>query len=142
MIPPFRDDGYLPEGLHPATEPEVLFRLGSSNPKRRMLTLRLRRWIELARAVNAKRLAVAGSYVSQKESPKDLDGAILLSKDYMNDVRVGVRPAVELYWLMDRRGPDDLFASRTSARWEKWIEFLGRIRDDDVDRRGVVEILL
>ena len=35
MIPQFREDGYLPDGLHPAGEPEVMFRFGSSTPRRR-----------------------------------------------------------------------------------------------------------
>ena len=38
-IPPFRTDGYLPVGLHLATEPEVLFRFGSSNRQRRSLAI-------------------------------------------------------------------------------------------------------
>ncbi len=48
-IPPFRPDGYLPEGLHRAGEAEVTFRFGASTPRRRRLILRARRWIELGR---------------------------------------------------------------------------------------------
>ena len=47
MIPEFRDDGYLPEGVHLATDAEVTFRFGTDTPRRRRLALRLRRWIEL-----------------------------------------------------------------------------------------------
>ena len=39
MIPGFRDDGYLPEGLHVATEADVTFRFGSSTSRRRRLIL-------------------------------------------------------------------------------------------------------
>jgi hypothetical protein len=46
-IPPFRPDGYLPEGVHVCSEADVIFRLGSSNRRRRRLALRLRQWIEL-----------------------------------------------------------------------------------------------
>lgn len=46
MIPGFRDDGFLPEGLHAATEADVTFRFGSSSSRRRRLILRLRRWLE------------------------------------------------------------------------------------------------
>jgi hypothetical protein len=48
-IPPFRSDGYLPEGVYVCSEAEVLFRFGSSNRRRRRLVLRLRRWLELGR---------------------------------------------------------------------------------------------
>ncbi|MGM0485329.1 MAG: DUF6932 family protein [Planctomycetota bacterium] len=48
MIPDFREDGYLPEGLHLATEAEITFRFGTATSRRRRLALRLRRWIELS----------------------------------------------------------------------------------------------
>jgi hypothetical protein len=32
MIPDFRADGYLPDGLHIASEADVTFRLGSTGP--------------------------------------------------------------------------------------------------------------
>ena len=41
-IPPFRPDGYLPEGVHVCSEAEVIFRFGSSSRRRRGLALRLR----------------------------------------------------------------------------------------------------
>ncbi|MFG0254816.1 MAG: DUF6932 family protein [Rhodopirellula sp. JB053] len=76
MIPDFRDDGYLPEGLHLATEAEVTFRFGSDTPRRKRLALRLRRWIDLARAVSARRLFVDGSFVTSKSKPNDVDAVI------------------------------------------------------------------
>ena len=67
IIPPFRLDGYLPEGIYVCSEAEVIFRFGSLN-RRRRLVLRLRRWIELGRQVGARRLLVDGSFVRQKQS--------------------------------------------------------------------------
>jgi len=63
-IPPFRADGYLPEGVYVCSEAEVVFRFGSSSRRRRRLVLRLRRWIELGRQVGAQRLLVDGSFVT------------------------------------------------------------------------------
>jgi hypothetical protein len=51
QIPAFRPDGYLPEGLHRATEAEFTFRFGGSSRRRRRLILYVRRWVELAREV-------------------------------------------------------------------------------------------
>jgi hypothetical protein len=48
-LPPFRPDGYLPEGVYVSSEAEVIFRFGSSGRRRRRLALRLRRWMELGR---------------------------------------------------------------------------------------------
>lgn len=80
-IPPFRPDGYLPEGVHVCSEADVIFRFGSSSRRRRQLALRLRRWIELGRQVGAKRLLVDGSFVTAKEEPQDVDTVILLPQD-------------------------------------------------------------
>jgi hypothetical protein len=49
-IPEFRADGYLPEGVHLATEAEVIFRFGFPSRCRRNLALRLRHRLELARS--------------------------------------------------------------------------------------------
>src|SRR5437016_5994677 len=65
-IPAFRDDGYLPEGLHEASEEEVIARFGEPTPRREYLTGRLRRWLELARSVGARRLVLDGSFVTDK----------------------------------------------------------------------------
>lgn len=79
MIPDFRDDGYLPEGVHLASEAEVTFRFGASSPRRRRLVLRLRRWIELARLTGASRFLVDGSFLTAKEEPNDVDAVVLLA---------------------------------------------------------------
>jgi hypothetical protein len=71
-IPAFRPDGYLPDGVHLASEAEVLFRFGASTPRRRRLALQLRRWIQLARAVAGRRLLVGGSFVTTKTEPHDV----------------------------------------------------------------------
>ncbi|MCG8450731.1 MAG: hypothetical protein MI725_14270, partial [Pirellulales bacterium] len=78
MIPDFREDGCLPEGLHVATEAEITFRFGTDTPQRRRLALRLRRWIELSRAVSARRLFVDGSFVTTKPIPNDIDAVVWL----------------------------------------------------------------
>jgi len=81
-IPPFRSDGYLPEGIYVCSETEVIFRFGSSSRRRRRLMLRLRRWIELGRQVGAQRLLVDGSFVTAKEDPHDIDSVTLLPEDF------------------------------------------------------------
>lgn len=54
-IPPFRVDGYLPEGVYVCSEAAGVFRFGSSSRRRRRLVLRLRRWMELGRQIGARR---------------------------------------------------------------------------------------
>lgn len=82
IIPPFRSDGYLPEGIYVCSEVDMLFRFGSSNRRRRRLVLRLRRWIDLGRKVGALRLLADGGFVTAKEEPHDIDTVIFLPRDF------------------------------------------------------------
>src|SRR5262249_33697958 len=103
-IPPFRDDGYLPEGVYVATLPEVMFRFGTSSPRRRRLALRLKRWVELVAAVGCSRLLVDGSFVTFKAEPNDIDAVVLLPTDFSDLVISGAAAAVELEeMLLTRR---------------------------------------
>ena len=141
-IPDFRRDGYLPEGLFLATEAEVTFRLGSSNPRRRRLILRLRRWIELARNVEAKRLVINGSFVTAKEKPDDIDAVILLPSDFDHQIEQGVEAAIELEEMLLTRRPEEIFAAEDDLDWQEWLEFFSRTREGDGRRKGLVEIEL
>src|SRR5437867_1161459 len=100
-IPAFRDDGYLPEGMHEASEEEVIARFGQSTPRREYLTGRLRRWLALSRAVGAPRFLVDGSFVTDKAEPGDVDAVVWLPNDWSEQLRGGKPEAVEL-WAMIR----------------------------------------
>ncbi len=109
-IPDFRSDGYLPEGLYRATEAEITFRFGASSRRRRQLTLRLRRWVELARQVGALRLVIDGSFVTAKDEPNDIDAVVLLSPGFQNQVDDGQDSALELEEMLLTRRPEEIFA--------------------------------
>lgn len=142
MIPEFRDDGYLPEGLHLATEAEITFRFGTATPRRRRLALRLRRWIELSRSVAAKRLFVDGSFVTAKPDPNDVDAVLWLGDDFAQRVSRGDMEAVELEMMLVTRQPEEIFAAEDRRDWEDWVEFFSRTREADGRRKGVVEVEL
>src|SRR3954462_1538084 len=95
-IPAFCDDGYLPEGLHRATEAEVTFRFGSHGRRRKRLALQLRRWGELARVIGGRRLLADGSFVTAKEEPNDVDAVLLLPTDFQQQIDSGIEAAVEM----------------------------------------------
>lgn len=140
MIPDFLDDGYLPEGLHFATEAEVIFRFGSNTPRRRRLALRLRRWVELARAVSASRLFVNGSFVTAKPEPNDVDAVVWLPADFVTRVSNGNLEAIELETMLLIRRPEEIFAAEDRRDWDDWLDFFSRTREPDGRRKGVVEI--
>jgi len=142
MIPDFRDDGYLPEGLHLATEGEITFRFGTSTSRRRRLALRLRRWIEVSRSVSAKRLFVDGSFVTAKPEPNDVDAVVWLADDFVDRVARGDSEAIELETMLLTRRPEEIFAAEDRRDWDDWVEFFSRTREVDGRRKGIVEVEL
>jgi hypothetical protein len=142
MIPDFRSDGYLPDGLHVATEQEVVSRFGTSTRQRRRLAMRLNRWLMLARIVNAKRFFVDGSFVTSKDEPNDVDAVIWLPDDFSDRLRNSDSEALELESMLVTRRPEELFAAEDGLDWDEWVEFFGRTRESDGRRKGIVEIQL
>ena len=142
MIPVFRPDGYLPEGIHLASEAELTFRFGSTSPRRRRLAMRVRRWIELARAVQARRLMIDGSFITAKPQPDDVDALILLPSNFHDQVRRGIEPALELEQMLLTRSPEELFGAEDRMDFDEWAEFFSRTREADGRRTGLVEITL
>jgi len=141
-IPPFRADGYLPEGLYLASEAEVTFRFGASTRGRRRLALRLRRWIGLARHIGGQRLLVDGSFVTAKEDPKDIDAVIFLPPDFEQQIEEGIASALEFEDMLLTRRPEEIFAAEDQTDWNDWVEFFARTREADGRRKGLVEIKL
>jgi hypothetical protein len=141
-IPPFRPDGYLPEGVYVCSETEVILRFGSSGRRRRRLVLRLRRWIELGRQVGARRLLVDGSFVTAKEEPHDIDSVIFLPEDFLQQLERELVPALELEEMLLTRRPEELFAAEDETDWQEWAIFFSQTREPDRRRKGLVEIRL
>lgn len=142
MIPAFRPDGYLPEGIHLASEAEVTFRFGSTSPWRRRLAIRVRRWIELAREVGASRLLIDGSFVTSRLDPHDIDAVILLPADFPEQIRRGLDVALELEQMLLTRRPEELFGAEVESDWNEWAAFFSRTREPDGRHKGLVEIEL
>lgn len=141
-IPNFHDDGYLPAGLHIATEADVTFRFGSTTARRRRLALRLRRWIALSRAIAAKRMFIDGSFVTAIPDPKDVDVVVWLDDDFVGRVSRGDAEAVELEMMLLKRQPEEIYAAGNRRDWDDWVEFFSRTREADGRRKGLVEIQL
>jgi hypothetical protein len=141
-VPAFREDGYLPEGLHVASEAEVAARFGDSTSRRVYLMGRLHRWLELARAVGARRFFIDGSFVTGKVEPGDVDAVVWLPDNFREQVRAGKPEAVELQAMVRAREPKELFAAYSVEMWDGWLEFFSGTREPDARRKGVVEAVL
>lgn len=141
-IPDFRDDGFLPQGVHDATMDEVAKRFGEQNERRRRLTTQLERWLQLSKTVGAVRILLAGSYVSAKPHPLDLDAVLLLPADFAEQVAQGRAAALELSRTLSERHPPELFAADDWRDWRNWCEFFAQSRDAKVPPKGTVQIWL
>lgn len=141
-LPLFRPDGYLPEGIHGCTEAEATFRFGSATKQRQRLVTRVRRWIDLARLVGARRLVIDGSFVTSKKQPQDVDAVMLIPVDFQVRVSNGDAAALELEQMFLTRQPEEIFAAEDDADWQAWCEFFSRTREPDARRKGIVEIIL
>ena len=140
-VPDFREDGYLPYGLYPVSLAEVISRFGGGSPQRRYLCLRLKRWVQLAKSVRAKRLFVNGSFVTSKSAPNDIDAVILLPDDFGDMVQSGDDDALLLEYMLLTRQPEEIFAAEDEQDWLDWLDFFHQTREEDSHEKGLIEVL-
>ena len=138
--PAIDDGGYIPP-IQTCTEAEVVRWFGF-NDHRRELVERIRNWISLARAVQARRLLLDGSFVTAKDEPGDVDAVVLLPEDFREQLRAGHPEAVELYEMFVTREPKELFAGEEEEDWWEWFEFFSRTREANGRRKGLIEVTL
>ena len=82
-LPAFDSRGDLPEGVYKASLDEVVARFGHETPRRHLVTARLRRIYELARATGKlERFVIFGSYVTAKLEPNDVDIILVVRDDF------------------------------------------------------------
>lgn len=143
-LPEFNEFGELPAGIYPATLGEVLARFGTGSVRRSDVTARLRRIYELARLTGMlERLIVFGSYVTDKESPNDVDIVLVMRDGF----RLSQCPPEALPLFFHDRAADEIGASVFWVRPAMLIggetpdQFLGKWQITRDGRfRGIVEV--
>ena len=138
--PVFDDAGFIPP-LEICTEAEVVCWFGFTSHRQKLID-RIRKWISLARAVQARRLFLDGSFVTRKDEPGDVDAVVLLPEDFREQVRVGNPQAVELHNMFRTREPEELFAAEDEDDWWEWFVFFSRTRQANGRRKGLIEVEL
>jgi len=142
MIPHYNQDGNLPEGIHVASEEELLTEFSAGTARRKWLGDRLKELLVLAKSTGKlERFFVWGSFVSNKESPNDLDLLIIMDKDFelektpenckiiFNHVGAKVRFHADVFWSKSSIGEDTL---------RLWLDTYQMTKD--FKRRGIVEV--
>jgi hypothetical protein len=138
--PVFDDDGFIPP-IQVCTEAEVTRWFGFTD-QRMTLVDRIGKWISLARAVNARRLLLDGSFVTRKEKPGDVDAVVLLPDDFHDQVQSGNPTAIELRDMLCMREPKELFAAEDDEDWWAWFSFFSRTRAANGRSKGLIEVAL
>jgi hypothetical protein len=87
MIPNFNEYGLLPEGIHKATIEEIEHKFGSGSAKRKELFIGFQELIQLLykHKRSIKSFLLDGSFVTDKESPRDYDCILVVKKDFNFD---------------------------------------------------------
>ncbi len=104
--------------------------------------MRVRRWIDLARQTEVRRLFIDGSYVTSKPNPGDVDAVALLPVNFDEQIASEDEAATELEHMLLTRQPEELFGADDEQEWDEWIEFFSRTRESDGRRKGLVEVEL
>lgn len=144
MIPDFNLDGNLPEGIHTCTESEFFGRFAGSSARRKWLGERVRELVALAMATGQlERVFVWGSFVTAKESPKDVDLLLIMRPDF--EVEAAPEACRQVFEHATARVAFqvDVFWSRSSIGEETlrlWLETYQRGRDFKL--RGIIEVIL
>jgi len=138
--PSYDDDGYIAP-VQTCSEAEFVQWFGT-NAHRQTLLRRVQNWIRLARGVGAKRLLLDGSFITAKDEPGDVDGAILLPGNFREQLLAGNAQAIELLVAIFTREPKELLFADVEEDWWGWVEFFGRTREPSGRRKGLIEVVL
>jgi hypothetical protein len=145
-IPSLDETGFLPEGVHDATLPEIGATFGrfQTSDQRMRLFDRLQEYVRQLKSTDlAAALIVDGSFVTDKDRPWDIDLIVVLRKGH--DLTAELRPFE--YNIVSRRRVqrafafDLLVAREDSPEYDEYIEFFQRIKGQE-GRKGLLRVLL
>jgi hypothetical protein len=134
--------GYLPEGVHRLTVPEVA-RLFAWNPRRRFLFDGLSRALSNLQFAGCRTVIVDGSFITAKEEPADWDaafdpvGVIAKRLDPILIKHDDGRRAMRAKYLGDMFPWTSVASSLTGSLYRQFFQ-----KDRDGIPKGIVEILL
>lgn len=142
LIPPFLENGLLPEGLHSSNPAEIEERFGRASSRRKELFERLMYFMDLARHCGATKMLIDGSFVTSKPDPGDVDVVIRLGQTHEDLIAKQDMRALELERIFESREPKEAFAAYYEDRWEDWIRFFSKVKGSATLCKGLVEIKL
>jgi hypothetical protein len=146
-IPALTSDGFLPEGVHDCTLAELRERFGQfqATDVRCRLFERLERFVREATATGlVAEIIIDGSFVTEKDSPNDIDLILVLrpGHDFGADLRPREYNVVSRRHVRRQFGFDMLLVEQGTMDVDVAVRFFGRVRDVAVIRKGMLRINL
>ncbi|HKY28850.1 MAG TPA: hypothetical protein VJM12_13000 [Pyrinomonadaceae bacterium] len=143
-LPHFDRNGDLPVGVHRASLIEVLTRFGHATPQRKLVSTRLARIYELAKATGKlDRFIIFGSYITTEPNPNDVDIILIMRDDFRQEACPAKAKPLFDHAFAQREFGASVFAIRPShilfESVDKFVENWQIKRDKT--RRGIVEII-
>jgi hypothetical protein len=142
MIPPFLDNGLLPEGIHWASLTEIETRY-AINDHRQRLTVGMRSGILALIAAGCRKVYLDGSFVTAKEFPSDYDACWEITGVRITELdkvflEFGHRRAAQKTKFMGEFFPACLPAESTSP-YRTFLNFFQTDKDTGA-RKGIIGI--
>ena len=137
-FPEFTADGGLPTGIYRGTADEIVERFCRNSERRQYLEKPLRLLVQIAIDAEAIALYLNGSFVTDKQSPRDIDGVVVLPDafDTTGELAQRLRQLHRDYGLdIERVAAHDI-----EERDYLLKDFFGTDREGKA--RGLVEVIL
>ena len=147
MIPPFNENGCLPDGLHDCTLQQAAERFGTfqSSDRRPELWARFTEFMREAKACQLmEAVLLDGSFVTAKPDPNDLDLVLVVaaSHDFSADLPPAQYNLLAQQRVRRRFGFDIVVVKNGSGNLEHAIAFFQQVKQRPGMKKGILRIKL
>lgn len=144
-IPPFNEQGWLPEGIHDCTLEQVEERFAGfqRSDQRPQLWAKFRAFIGEAKAAGViKTIVMDGSFVTAEPVPNDIDIIVIV---HANHDFSAALPPVHYNILSQRRvrrlfGLDLVVVKQDSKNLEQAVAFFQQVKQKPAAKKGLIRI--
>ncbi len=147
MIPPFNEDGLLPEGICDCTLDEAAERFGAfqSNDRRPQLWVRFTEFMREMKACElVEAVLVDGSFVTAKSDPNDIDLVLVVpaGHDFSIDLSPVQYNLLAQHRVRRRFGFDIVVVKNGTENLEQAVGFFQQVKQRPSVKKGMLRIKL
>ena len=147
MIPPFNQDGFLPEGIYDCTMEEAAERFGAfqTSDRRPQLRAKLIEFLGEARAsAFVEAVLIDGSFVTSKPDPNDIDIVLVVAAnyDFAKDLPPALYNLLAQHRVRTRFGFDIVVVKNGSENLKQAVAFFQQVKQRPGLKKGILRIKL